>query len=53
MFYGEKIALIEDGGHIIKGYSFDDIERKMASAGLLVSYYPGYCIFVIAKRNKL
>lgn len=45
MFYGEKISPIEDGWHVRKGYSFDDIERKMASAGfkiILKESYIGY-----------
>lgn len=42
MFYGEKISSIEDGGHVRKGYSLDDIETKMASAGLRVILRESY-----------
>ncbi|MBT9175132.1 MAG: tRNA 5-carboxymethoxyuridine methyltransferase [candidate division WS2 bacterium] len=53
MFYGEKISLIEDGGHIRKGYSFDDIERKIASAGLKVILKESYIGYFTQKSLAL
>ena len=53
MFYGEKISPIEDGGHVRKGYSFDDIERKMVSAGLKVISKESYIGYFTQKSLAL
>ncbi|MFH1702699.1 MAG: class I SAM-dependent methyltransferase [Nitrospirota bacterium] len=53
MFYGEKISPIEDGGHVRKGYSFDDIERKMVSAGLKVILKESYIGYFTQKTLAL
>ncbi|MBU4478994.1 MAG: class I SAM-dependent methyltransferase [Candidatus Omnitrophica bacterium] len=53
VFYGEKISSVENGGHVRKGYSFGDIERKMALAGLKVVFRESFIGYFTQKSLAL
>jgi SAM-dependent methyltransferase len=58
-FYGEKVSQIEDGGHVRKGYSFEDLNEKLRKVGLNIivqdscgGYFTQKCIEIDRKLHN-